>query len=605
MDAPHDLDAPRVCSRRCRWLLLLAGVWGSTGPVSAAAVPPAEAELALNSKLRVRVVDGRRIELLVAPQPSDTYATLAQRLCGREALAPILAEWNAGTGLAADRPVVVPLALLSEEYRLLVLQNLFPEDRYAGEDWIHVARAGRLPTYNEGLWQVAEWFTGDGARFERLLAANSLSSPELAAGQEVRIPGALLLPGLRRRARSDDGSLEYGEDAQGPYAGYRLRAGEALYSAVVVRYTGRTRAEDVNELARELARRSAIDDLTDIPVGYLVKIPLEVLEPQFLPPDHPRRVAHEQARREMERVLAERAPVRARALEGVVVILDPGHGGRDLGTMNHGVWEHDYVYDVTCRLKHLLDTHSRAEVVLTLVDAETDCVPSTSDRLHANRQGTVRTHPPFLARNEADARIAVHLRWYLANSVYRRALKNGREQDRVVFLSLHADARHPSLRGLMVYVPGARFRAGPYGQTSGAYRRFREVREKPRVDLPYRTRLRAEAISRELAQRILRAFGEAGLPVQPNQPIRDRIIRGRRELLPAVLRGNEVPAAILVELVNLNNEEDAALLAQAAARERLARALFRALFGYFGETAPPSTVLDRSVPASYSLPAAG
>ena len=87
----------------------------------------------------------------------------------------------------------------------------------------------------------------------------------------------------------------YGSDDRGPYAGYRLRPGEALYSAVVVRFTGRTKAEDVVGLAETLAERSDIPDLTDIPVGYMVKIPFDYLEPEFLPAQHPKRLEAEAA----------------------------------------------------------------------------------------------------------------------------------------------------------------------------------------------------------------------------------------------------------------------------------------------------------------------
>ncbi len=65
----------------------------------------------------------------------------------------------------------------------------------------------------------------------------------------------------------------------GEYAVYRLQRGEALYSAVVVRFTGQLLAVQVNETAMEIAARSGIDDVTDISVGYPVKIPLDLLLP--------------------------------------------------------------------------------------------------------------------------------------------------------------------------------------------------------------------------------------------------------------------------------------------------------------------------------------
>ena len=117
--------------------------------------------------------------------------------------------------------------------------------------------------------------------------------------------------------------LTYGQDSQGEYAVYRLQAGEALYSAVVVRFTGTLGAEDVNSLAMEIARRSGISDVTGIPVGYSVKIPLEDLLPQYLPRSSPQYQAWAKNQKELGQVTN---TYKNAALDGVVVILDPGHG---------------------------------------------------------------------------------------------------------------------------------------------------------------------------------------------------------------------------------------------------------------------------------------
>jgi N-acetylmuramoyl-L-alanine amidase len=568
-------------------ILMSAGaIWPQAPQTS---TPPADA-LVLASDLRLRVVSGRSLEVEVRPATGEGYAEIAERVCGSRDRGSALEAFNGGAGVSPARFVRVPLALLSNDYRSLAIRTLFPRDHVRGEDWIHFAKSGLLPTYDEGLWQVAEWFTGRGENFEAIRIVNGLSSPELASGQMIGIPGAMLHPALRPRPTSNDGTLEYSEDDRGPYAGYRLRPGEALYSSVVVRFTGRTSADDVNAVAAEIASRSGIRDLRDIPVGFLVKLDYDLLEPEYLPPGHPRRREAEAARDELVAALAREPLATTRGgLEGVVVILDPGHGGRDLGTMAHGIWEHDYVYDVACRLKALLESRSHARVVMTLEDKQTGCVPSRGDRLTANRQGTILTDPPFLAREDGESVIAVNLRWYLANSVFRKVTGDGTKPDRIVFLSLHADARHPALRGLMVYVPGVPLTAGTYGSNSATYRRFREVRERPTVQIPHRERVRSEAVSRKLAVSLVDAFRKESLPVQVHKPVRDRIIRGRRTFVPAVLRGNQVPGKVLVELLNLTNAEDAALLARAAERERLASALLRGLYGYFGETPPPAS----------------
>jgi N-acetylmuramoyl-L-alanine amidase len=550
-----------------------------------ASSPAASPEvLVLSRELRVRLIGGRELTLEAKPWPGESVASLAKRLGRTPARAERLSTTLTGEGAATpDGFYRIPMMLLAPDERAVVLRSVFPKDTGDGSDWLHVARSSALPIYDEGLWQVAAWFTGDGARFQELMAANGLASPELAPGQVVRIPGAMLDAALRPAKTSDDHVLVFAHDEQGDYAGYLLKPGEALYSAVVLRYTGRTAPEDVETLAKVIAARSGVRDVTDIPVGWLVRIPLDDLDPAFLPRDDPRRRSIDKQAAEMQKELAVRPPKpAAKGLAGVVVILDPGHGGKDPGTMNHGIREHDYVFDVATRLKRDLETRTGAKVYLTLDDPASGPVPSASDAIEPNRKRMVLTTPSFLADDGGETAVAVNLRWYLANSLYRQLVKKGTDPDRIVFVSLHADARHPSLRGAMVYVPGSSYRQGTMGSTHPPYMQFKEVREMPKVSFTKRERLRSEAVSRKLANAIIKDMKRGDLPIQPYQPVRDRVIRGREVWLPAVLKGNTVPTKVLVEMVNLNNASDAALLGRAADRTRLARSLTNALMDYFG-----------------------
>lgn len=552
---------------------------------AAAQEPGAEGSVALSSGLRVRVEAGREVGLEVRAAPGETYLSLAERVCGDREAAAALAAWNNDERPADDGWTKVPLALISKDLRRLVLTGLFPKDRLEAGAWVHHAKTGPGSLYDEGMWEVAVWFTGRGEAFTELMTHNALSTPELAAGQVVRIPASLLHPAFATLERSADGALVYDSDSQGPYAGYDLKPGEALYSSVVIRFTGQTKGEDVQATSELLRTRSGILDPSDIPVGYRIKIPLDLLEPQFLPLGHPRRLAAEESRRELEAELV-REPLRETrgGLEGVLVVIDPGHGGRDIGTEHNGVWEHDYVYDVACRLRELLETRTKTVVKMTLVDLETGCRPSTTDKLERNFQGTIQTTPPFLVEHHSQTLMGVNLRWYLANSIYRRALEQNFRADRVIYISLHADARHRSLRGMMAYVPGAAYRSQTYGFDSSKYGKFAEVREKKHVTFSKQARVRSEALSNQLATALVEAFKREKLPVQPYQPVRNRIIRGKSKFVPAVLRGNAIPTKLLLEMVNISNPEDAELLGKASARERLARGVYRALFLHFGET---------------------
>src|SRR5690606_16391904 len=109
---------------------------------------------------------------------------------------------------------------------------------------------------------------------------------------------------------------------------------------------------------------------------------------------------------------------------------------------------------------------------------------------------------------------------------------------------------HHSLRGAMVYVPGAMLTQGSFGKAGEVYQTRAEVRLQPSVSFSHKERVRSEGLSRKLAEQILRAIGKNGLAVHAERPIRDRIIRCARcsPFVPAVVRYNAVPAKLLLEI---------------------------------------------------------
>ncbi|MEP7132023.1 MAG: N-acetylmuramoyl-L-alanine amidase [Acidobacteriota bacterium] len=476
--------------------------------------------------------------------------------------------------------VRVPYRLLSDNYKKIAIEALFPSDRGDPTGWTHVV--GSSKGKPETLWRIAEWFTGNGAHYRDIRTDGSVVTE---AGQTVRIPANLLLPSFRTEAAASppaappEAGLEYGKDAQGRFALYRLRRGEALYSAVIVRFTGRVHAEDVNAKAIEIAARSGIADVRAIPVDFPIKIPVEDLAAEYRPPDDPSRIEEEKSRLEASQ-FANR--VRAADLSGVTFVLDAGHGGRDTGASVDGMEEAKHVYDLACRVELLLRQHSKARVVLT-VAGKTPCRIHASEAVADWRTAEVQTHPPYPIE---DTVAGVNLRWYLANAVLRRAEKEGGSEDRTVFVSLHADSLHPAVRGLMVYIPGEKFLNGRFGRMGSIYASRREVREASFTSFSRRERVKAEGVSRDLAERIVAAFRSAGLPLHAFAPIRRNVIRGGKEWVPAILRYNRIPARVLLEICNLNNPEDRKLLVTAAYRDRVARALVSALIAFYG--GPPA-----------------
>jgi N-acetylmuramoyl-L-alanine amidase len=541
---------------------------------------------AVSRSVRVPLEDGvvatlseeRGLLIESIPRRGEGLAAFARRMCGDGRLALQVAEANGGAQtLQAGIRYAVPFSLLSQEWQLKAVKTLFAEDRGQADGWRHQVR-GVGPLQRESLWHMAVWFTGTGENFRAIREYNELLDDEVPRGTAVTIPSELLLPAFRAVLPVPEKPflLEYGADKDGEFAIYRLRPGEALYSSVVVRFTGRVFAVDVNTLAGEIARRSGISDVTDIPIGYRVKIPFDVLQPEFMPEGHPKRREYEESLRASARFSNQ---IKVRGLAGITVVLDAGHGGHDVGASLGGVWESLYVYDIVLRIKRVLEMQTASRVLVTTRDGGEYRVQEM-DVLPFSRGHAVLTTPPYPI---VDPKIGVNLRWYLANSLFRKTLQTDKDPQKVVFLSIHADSLHPSLRGVMAYIPAADMRSESYGKNGSVYTARKEVQENPRVTFPREDRERSEGLSRELAKQVVASFQTGGLPVHPFKPVRDKIIRNDGEWVPAILRYNSIPAKILLEVCNLANDQDRKLIQTRAYRQQVAEAVVRGLLAYYGQ----------------------
>jgi N-acetylmuramoyl-L-alanine amidase len=527
----------------------------------------------------VSIEEGDEIFLSARPLPKESIDAFVKRLAASPATKKEILSQNVGVKLLRrDVYVRVPYRLLTDNFKKIAIEALFREDRGDPRGWTHVVAGTGGRT--ESLWRIAEWFTGDGANYRAIRSEGEIASLQTEPGQVVRIPARLLLPSFRTEAAaappaSSEAVLDYGKDAYGRFALYRLKKGEALYSAVVVRFTGRVHAEDVNAKAVEIAARNGIADVRSIPVDFPVRIPLDDLAPEFRPPDDPARIEAEKARLEAAQFVNH---VRASDLSGVTFVLDAGHGGRDTGAIVAGTEEAKHVYDLACRVEALLRQHTRARVVLT-VQGRAPCRMKGAEAVVDWRDAQVQTHPPYPIE---DTVAGVNLRWYLANAVLRRAEIDGGSEDRTVFVSLHADSLHPAVRGLMVYIPGEKFLDGRFSRMGEIYASRREVKEASLRSFSRKERIKAEGVSLDLAEKIVAAFRAHNLPLHAFQPIRRNVIRGGREWVPAILRYNRIPARVLLEVCNLNNPEDRRLLVTREYRDRVARALVSALVTFYG-----------------------
>lgn len=563
------------------------------------------------------------------PLAGEGWYRLGLRLTGDGRKVAALRQAN--PPLAAplrDVRVRVPWDLLSPQLKVAALRALFPDDRRIPGGWRHQVRA---PWGGDGeSWlEMARWWCGDERAYARLREANPHLSFFTSGGDEVLIPARLLLPAFRvlpveevpptptpvpptptptlvppaatpvpptpiaapptppatfppageevtpppvtpsstpsgdpsTPAPRQAGELEYVDGA----AVYRLKAGEALYSAVVVRFTGQLYAADVNATAAEVARLSGIADVTDIAIGFPVRIPFELLLPEFLPAGHPRRLEWE---RSQEEVAAIQRAIRARNLDGIHIILDAGHGGVDPGAVVKGVWEATYVYDVMDRVKRILEKETRATVWVTVSDPRH---PRELERdvLPARRTQRLLVDPPY---DLSETTTGVQLRWVLGNAIVRRLKAQKVDPERVAFVSIHADSLHPSVRGLMIYVPGRTHRpaSGSPLPTGHACRQLKEV-TRPRFT--GRFLARSEALSRQLARAVVASARRADIPVHPYEPVRPAVVRRGSRWVPAVLRNSEAPSALLVEICNLANDEDRTQILSWRFRDRLAHAI--------------------------------
>jgi len=542
--------------------------------------------------------------LLVYPSRGDGWITIAQRYTGSSSGARPIRRANPRLhSPMIDRQVRIPLEVLRADLRLEAVQRVFPVDQRTVEGWQHWV----LDPFRGGeeSWEwLAELFTGRADRAAALEVANAERAVQgLRRGRPIVVPEAHLLSVFRTlppvatptpaitptpvpspsplpplappRSR---GPLDYGSDDLGAYAVYRLQPGEALYSAVVVRFTGQLLAKQVNETAMEIASRSGIDDVTDIPIGYPVRIPLDLLLPEHLPVDSPERLAWAEEQRELGRFLE---VVHAADLSGVHVILDAGHGGNDSGATVGGLWEATYAYDLMCRIKANLERHTRATVWTTIEYERAGFVAPNTDLLQQRRDAYILTRPRYLL---ADSVLGVHLRWYLTNDIILNRLDSSVPRSKTVFLSVHADSLHPSVRGAMVYVPSRYLRpTKPYTVRRRDIEKFAEYRNHPTVRLGPEFKARVEASSRHLAQSILASLEKNEIGVHPYEPVRDRVLRGRRSWVPAVLRYTAAQNAVLVEACNMANPEDRTLLLQAEWRESFARAVVEGTASAFAQ----------------------
>jgi N-acetylmuramoyl-L-alanine amidase len=227
-----------------------------------------------------------------------------------------------------------------------------------------------------------------------------------------------------------------------------------------------------------------------------------------------------------------RTLTRALGLKISRIVIDPGHGGHDTGTIGPtGLCEKDLVLDVSLRLKKLLETKTGAEVVLTRAD------------------------DTFIPLEE------------------RTAIANEKAAD--LFISIHANgSRDRRARGIETYYlnftsdPEAlEVAARENATTQESVHQLQDLIKKIALtEKIEESQDFAAQIQREIYARLRKFSGEQ----------RDR---GVKKAPFVVLIGANMPS-VLAEISFLTNPQDERLLKRAEHRGRIAEALYRGITRY-------------------------
>lgn len=521
-----------------------------------------------------------------APGGSDARRVLTKYLA-------IESEWSAYRG---RQTVFIPYHRLKQQMRREVLLAVFENDVIDADGWWHTVVFDQV-----SIASVSEWITGRSTNARSILAdpRNSRSGPILNAGDRVLIPAPMLHFAMRKHTPKrlvepppslvetapSTGELLYGRDREGEFAVYRLQRGETLYSHVVAKYTDYREAADILEACNRIAARSGIKNVRDIDTGAKIVVPAEMLSPKYLPRGAADREQYEATIIEAEKIRGIQG--RSRDLSDVVVILDAGHGGKDNGAIysRSGLYEDEINYDIVNRIKRILESETGARVYTTVRDRSTGSKVSDARRFDNDTDEELLTSPPHTALDGSST--SVNLRWMLVNSIYAKELRNKTDPNKVIFTSVHTDSLYESLRGVMIYIPGAHRRNAQEARSGNVYTKYAEGKTHSRFASTDSERKRDEAMSRNFADVVLDEFGNHRVKRHDKgDPIRSQIVRDRKPTLPGILRNNDVPTKILIETANINNPTDRDRLSDPEWRELFARAYVAALRRHFQAESP-------------------
>tara|TARA_B100001250_G_scaffold286842_1_gene248738 strand:- start:23 stop:1834 length:1812 start_codon:yes stop_codon:yes gene_type:complete len=545
--------------------------------------------------------NGKRLVVKLKPKVGEGGYSLARRVLEPKYRSlKTIRKYSKSRRLYKNRFITFPFKVVNNVIRSSALKAVFFKDKANKDYWKHRVIYGW-----ETTTLIAGLFTKKGIKARHLVKYNKMrkNGNILKKGDIIKIPWKWISPELALQKVSVKPPLKLKREASGKFfAHYQMKPGETIYSSVVIRFTGRLLNDEVNQLANKILKLNNISDAKFIKNRQKIKIPLEWLSEEFIG----NQVSEKISRKKIKEKSKKRIKVKSVATKKKVhkrkkrivskktktktnvhkihVILDSGHGGGDPGASGGSrknkdlIYEDEVVYDVSKRMSKLLKKEG-VIVHPTLADPNQKKPVRFLSHRHDKDEQLLVT-PRYSSHN---SRVGANMRVYLVNHLYKKLRKQKVPPENILFISLHGDSLHSSLRGVMVYYPDRRLRRGSFRLKSKIYRSIKEYDSK----LTFNTKDNrySEKLSKSFGKIIINQFRKKNLSThQGSAPVRGYLYRKGKKTLPAILRYNKVPTSVLVEIANLNNRLDRIALLKSKTRQQIAIAISNSVYAHFGRS---------------------
>jgi len=556
--------------------------------------------------------NGRRLAVKLKPKAGEGGYSLAKRVLVPEYRSlKTIRKYSKTRNLYKHRYITFPLKVINGDIRSSALKASFFNDKATHKYWQHHV------TYKwETTSMIAGLFTKKGIKAGNLVRFNKMrrNGNVLQIGDIIKIPWKWISPELKLRQFAVKPPLKLKQDKSGKlFAQYQMQTGDTLYSSVVIRFTGRLLNDEVNQIANQLLKLNNISEARLIQNRQKIKIPLELLSEEYIGSKKnenlPRNISStpkNAEKIEAQKINSLKSVPKAKKdkkiknkpntisrksnssdkknVHKIHVILDSGHGGGDPGAIAGSkknkdlIYEDEVVYDISRRVTELLKNHGII-VHNTLADPNQKKPIRFLSHKHDKDEQLLVT-PRYLNRN---SRTGANMRVYLVNHIFHKLKKKKVPKKNILFISLHGDALHSSLRGAMVYYPDRRLRRGMFGLKHKIYRKRKEY--NPSLTYKPSDNLYSEKLSKSFGKIVINEFRKSKLPThRVSSAVRGYLYRKGRKTLPAVLRYSKVPTSVLVEIANLNNKHDRRSLLKSKTRQQIALAITNSVVANFGRT---------------------